>query len=41
VNSHIKIIQNILKKKDRYDLALKIENCYFEVALSDEILTYS
>ena len=30
MTSHIKIIQNILKKKDRYDLALKIENCYFE-----------
>jgi hypothetical protein len=30
VNSYIKIIQNILKKKNRYDLALKIENCYFE-----------
>ncbi len=30
MNSHLKIIQNILKKKDRYDLALKIENCYFE-----------
>jgi hypothetical protein len=30
VNSHIKIIQNILKKRDRYDLALKIENCYYE-----------
>ena len=30
MNSHIKIIQNILKKKNRYDLALKIENCYFE-----------
>jgi len=27
---HIKIIQNIFKKKNRYDLALKIENCYFE-----------
>jgi len=30
MNSHIKIIQNILKKKNRYDLALKMENCYFE-----------
>ncbi len=30
MNKHIKIIQNILKKKNRYDLALKIENCYFE-----------
>lgn len=30
MSNHIKIIQNILKKKDRYDLALKIENCYYE-----------
>ena len=27
---HIKIIQNILKKQERYDLALKLENCYYE-----------
>ena len=30
MKSHIKIIQNILKKRNRYDLALKIENCYYE-----------
>jgi len=27
---HIAIIQNILKKQDRYDLALKLENAYYE-----------
>lgn len=25
---HIKIVQNILKKQNRYDLAIKLENCY-------------
>ncbi len=30
MNEHIKIIQNILKNKNRYDLALKLENCYYE-----------
>lgn len=27
---HVGIIQNILKKQNRYDLALKLENAYFE-----------
>ncbi|EQB40416.1 hypothetical protein M947_01065 [Sulfurimonas hongkongensis] len=35
MNSYIQIIQNILKKQNRYDLVLKIENCYFKEHQSD------
>ena len=31
---NIKIIQQILKKQNRYDLAIKLENCYYE----DEVI---
>lgn len=29
-NKYIKIIQQILKQQDRYDLSVKLENCYYE-----------
>lgn len=35
MDKNIKIIQNILKKQGRYDLALKIENCFYEDYLMD------
>ena len=31
MNKNIPIIQNILKKENRYELALKLENSYYEV----------
>lgn len=34
-NKNIKIIQNILKKQDNYDLALKLENAYYEDSMID------
>ena len=32
---NIKIIQNILKEQNRYDLAIKLENCYYKDYLID------
>jgi len=30
IMNYIKTIQNILKKQNKYDLAIKLENCYYE-----------
>lgn len=32
---HIKIVQNILKKQDKYDLAIKLENAYYDDYIID------
>ena len=34
--NHIKIIQNLLKQQDKYDLSIKLEGAYFELQLIDE-----
>ena len=33
--NNIKIIQNILKKQDKYELAIKLENAYYEDTIID------
>ncbi len=37
---NIKIVRNILKKQNKYDLAVKLENAYYKDHVMDQVPIY-